>query len=84
MNLWDAEASKSFFESCTSSRDRVCWKAAASVSDALGLSLPLPQNNPVVKIVLKGKGRDIRNVYLLNVLPLKLLSEITSRYSSVL
>jgi len=62
----------------------VCWKAAASVSDALGLSLPLPQNNPVVKIVLKGKGRDIRNVYLLNVLPLKLLSEITSRYSSVL
>lgn len=59
------------------------WKAAAE-SKALGLSLPMPQSNPVVKIVLKVTGRDIRNVYLLNVLPQKLLSEITSRYSSVL
>lgn len=59
------------------------WKAAANVSKALGLSLPVPQSNSFVKIVLKVTGRDIRNVYLLNVLPLKLLSEITSRYSSV-
>lgn len=84
MNLWDTEASKPFLKSCISSQDKVNWKAAAHVSKALGLPLPMLQSHPVVKIALKVTDKDICDVYLLNALPLKLLSEIISRYSSML
>lgn len=83
MNLWDTEASKSFLKGCISSQHQVSWKAAASVGQVLGLSLPTPKSNPVSTVLLKVAGSNIRNVGLLNVLPLKLLSEITSRHSSV-
>lgn len=83
MNLWDTEASKSFLKGCISSQHQVSWKAAASVGKVLGLSLPTPKSNPVSTVLLKVTGSNIRNVGLLNVLPLKLLSEITSRHSSV-